>query len=117
MANILLEEGSIWTFVFITMLLGGGAAWMTGRSAALDWRGYPALVFFLLLLALGVRFIHHALFDGNMFSLHYYIIDALVVLIVGSIGFRFTRTNQMVRQYHWLYERATPLSWRQRGSQ
>ena len=116
MAGILYEESSVWTFLFITVLLGGAAAWMTGRSAALEWRHYPVLVVQLLLLGVAVRFIHHALFDGDMFSAQYYLVDTLVVLIIGSLGFRYTRTNQMVRQYHWLYERATPLSWRPRGT-
>ena len=78
MAGILYEESSVWTFLFITVLLGGAAAWMTGRSAALEWRHYPVLVVQLLLLGVAVRFIHHALFDGDMFSAQYYLVDTLV---------------------------------------
>ena len=33
-------------------------------------------------------------------------------MIIGMLGYRYTRTNQMVTQYHWLYERASALSWK-----
>ncbi|MCB9992870.1 MAG: hypothetical protein H6873_04345 [Hyphomicrobiaceae bacterium] len=117
MDGLIYEESSVWSFLFVTILLGGGAAWATGRMAALEWRPYPVLVVQLLLLGLGVRFVHHALFSGSMFSLQYYLVDTLILLVLGSLGFRYTRTSQMVRQYHWLYERVSPLSWRERGGQ
>ncbi|WP_348643119.1 DUF6867 family protein, partial [Mesorhizobium sp. B2-3-4] len=28
---------------------------------------------------------------------------------------QYTRTNQMVTQYNWLYERASLLSWKPKG--
>jgi hypothetical protein len=31
------------------------------------------------------------------------------------LGYRYTRTNQMTRQYHWLYEKSSPLGWRNKG--
>ncbi|MBU0583658.1 MAG: hypothetical protein KKB66_14175 [Alphaproteobacteria bacterium] len=112
MQGILYEEASIWQFFFVTCLLGGWAAWMTGRASAQTWRPVSSLVVFLLLLGIGVRFIHHALFDGTMFTAQYYVVDTIVLMIIGLLGYRYTRTNQMVTQYHWLYERASMLSWR-----
>ena len=47
-----------------------------------------------------------------MFTLQYYIVDTIVLLIIGTLGYQYTRTNQMVTQYHWLYEKASPLSWK-----
>ena len=38
----------------------------------------------LLLLGIAVRFIHHALFEGTMFTLQYYIVDTIVLLIIGT---------------------------------
>jgi hypothetical protein len=61
-----------------------------------------------------VRFIHFALFGGTMLTLHYYIVDTIVLLIIGTLGYRYTRTNQMVRQYHWLYEKTSPFGWREK---
>jgi len=112
MSGILYEEASIWQFLFVTCILGGWAAWMTGRACALTWRPYASLVVYLLVLGIAVRFIHHALFEGTMLTLQYYVVDTIILLILGTIGFRYTRTKQMVTQYHWLYERASLLSWR-----
>ena len=112
MQGILYEEASIGQFILVTLLLGGGAAWMTGRSCAQTWRPYPGLILYLVLLGIAVRFIHHALFAGTMFSLHYYIVDTIILLAIGSLGYRYTRVNQMVTQYHWLYERDSLLSWK-----
>ena len=36
--------------------------------------------------------------------LQYYIVDTIVLLVIGIVGYHYTRTNQMVTQYHWLYE-------------
>jgi hypothetical protein len=114
MQGILYEEPSVWLFLLVTCLMGGWAAWMTGRAVALTWGPYWQCVLYLALLAWAVRFIHFALFDGTLLSLRYYLVDALVVIAIGSIGYRFTRARQMTTQYHWLYERTGPLTWRER---
>jgi hypothetical protein len=114
MHGILYEEANIWQFFFVTLVLGGGAAWMTGRACAQTWRPVTSLVAFLLLLGVAVRFIHHALFDGTMFTAQFYIIDTVILMVIGNIGYRYTRADQMVTQYHWLYERASLLSWKEK---
>ncbi len=113
--GILYEEPSFWLFALITVLMGGWAAWMTGRAMALTWRPYWQCVAYLLLLAGVVRFIHFALFEGTLLSLHYYLVDAAILLLIGSAGYRHTRAKQMTTQYRWLYERTGPLSWRERA--
>lgn len=112
MQGILYEEQSIGLFFLITCLLGGWAAWMTGKACAQTWRPYYVLIGYMLPLGLAVRFIHYALFDGTLLSLHYYLVDTIVLIIIGSFSFRYTRTNQMIRQYSWLYERASLLTWK-----
>ena len=114
MQGILYEEPTMWLFLLITVVLGGGAAWATGRACALTWRPYTVLVVYLLILGFAVRFVHHAVFGGTLLSAHYYAVDALVCLVIGTLGYRFTRTRQMITQYYWLYEPAGPLSWRAR---
>jgi hypothetical protein len=114
MQGILYEEPSFWLFVLVTVLMGGGAAWMTGRAMAITWQPYLLCAGYLLLLAGAVRFIHYALFRGTLLSLHYYLVDAVVILAIGSIGFRRTRARQMARQYPWLYERSGLLTWREK---
>lgn len=112
MHGILYEEANVWQFLFVTCLLGGWAAWMTGRACAQTWRPQSSLIVYLLLLGIAVRFIHHALFDGTMFSPQYYVVDTIILLVFGLIGYRYTRTNQMVTQYHWLYEKTSALGWK-----
>jgi hypothetical protein len=65
----------------------------------------------MLVLALFVRFLHFALFDGTLIEPHYYAVDAAFCLMFGLLGFRITRTGQMISQYRWLYSRAGPMSW------
>ena len=110
--GIIYEEASVWQFLFVTCLLGGWAAWMTGKASAQTWRRPPALFAYLLGLGIGIRFIHHALFNGTMFSLHYYVVDTTVLMILGFIGYQYKRASQMVTQYKWLYERESTLSWK-----
>lgn len=112
MQGILYEESSFWLFLLITCALGGWAAWMTGRACAQTWRPYPMFVLYLLPLAAMVRFIHYAMFEGTLLSLHYYLVDFIVLLVIGTLGFRFTKVKQMVRQYSWLYEQTSPFSYK-----
>jgi len=114
MQGILYEEPSFFLFALVTVVLGGWAAWMTGRACALTWRPIWSTVLYLLILTGAVRFIHFALFHGTLLSLHYYVVDAVVILAIGLVGYRFTRTRQMTTQYRWLYERTGPLSWREK---
>ncbi len=116
MQGVIYEEASAWLFLLVTVLMGGWAAWMTARGIARTWRPYWICALALLVLALAVRFIHFALFEGTLLSLHYYAVDALVVLAIGSLGYRYTRTRQMTTQYRWLYERSGPFSWRPRAA-
>jgi hypothetical protein len=87
---------------------------MTGRAYAITWRSPLALVVALLLLGIAVRFIHHAMFAGTMFSPQYYIVDTIVLMLIGFASFRYQRTWQMATQYYWLYERTGPFTWRSR---
>ena len=115
MQGILYEEPSFWLFGLVTVLMGGWAAWMTGRAMALTWKPYWQLILYLLILAAAVRFIHFALFGGTLLTLHYYLVDAVVVFLIGSLGFRYRRARQMTTQYRWLYERTSPFGWRERS--
>ena len=53
--------------LFVTCLLGGGAAWATGRALADSWRPFGQAIVYLLLLGAAVRFAHFALFQGKLF--------------------------------------------------
>ena len=107
-------EVSLGDFLLVTVFLGGGAAWLTGRAVAITWRSLWKLLVYILLLTCAVRFIHYALFGGTLLSGYFFLVDFVILLALANLGYRLTRTIQMVSQYSWLFERASPLSWRQR---
>jgi predicted permease len=107
-------ENSFWTFLFVTVVIGGGAAYMSGRSLASKWRPIYQPILYMLLLGAAVRFFHFALFDGTLLSVHYYFVDTLVLIGISLLGYRLTRVTQMVSQYRWLYVRSGPFTWREK---
>jgi len=109
-----LSDDSLRVFLILTVIIGGGAAFMAGRGLARSWKPFWRVYFYMALLAAAVRFFHYALFDGNLLSLYYYLVTYAVMLAAGVLGFRAMRTTQMVTQYRWLYERTSPLTWRDR---
>lgn len=109
-------EVNILTFLIFTCLVAGAVAWASGRAIAISWRPFWQVIVYMLLFAAVVRFFHYSLFNGTLLTLHYYLVDAVVLLIIASLGYRMTRTNQMVNQYRWMYKRATPFHWALRKS-
>ena len=112
--NLLYEEGSFGVFVLVTVILGGGGAWLTGRAIADTWRPGWQVAVYALLLGATVRFFHMALFDGTLLSFHYYLVDTAACLGFGYAGFMAARAAQMARQYGWLTERHGPMRWRRK---
>jgi len=107
-------EDSPWVFLFMTVIIGGGAAFQAGRAMAAKWRAPWMAVFYMVLLGFALRFFHFALFNGDLLSLHYLITDTLVLVLAAMLGFRTTRVRQMTSQYPWLYERSGLLSWKEK---
>ena len=114
--EFLYEEGSFGIFVLVTVILGGGAAWLAGRAIAATWRPWGQAVAYSFILAGSVRFIHFALFGGTLLSLHYYLVDSTVCMAFALLGFRAARAWQMVTQYRWLYTPNGTLRWRRKSS-
>lgn len=114
MQGFLHEENSFGVFILVTLILGGGTAWLTGRAIALTWRPWWQLVGYMLVLGLTVRFIHYALFGGTLLSLYYYLIDTAICFIISLFSYGFTRAGQMAEQYPWINERTGLFSWRRR---
>jgi hypothetical protein len=110
----LLSDDGPWVFLALTVILGGGAAFLSGRGLARAWKPIPRIFFYMALLAGAVRFFHYALFNGALLSIHYYLVAYAVLLGGAILGFRIMRTTQMVTQYCWLYERTSPLTWKAR---
>lgn len=112
--QIFYEEGSFGVFLLVTIVLGGGAAWLSGRAIAQTWRPAWQVFVYSLILGCAVRFIHFSLFDGTLLSAHYYLIDSAVCMALGFLGFRAARVSQMVSQYRWVNRPDGPLRWRRR---
>jgi hypothetical protein len=114
--GLLWREDHFWVFLFITVIIGGGAAYLAGRGQAMKWRPVRMTIVYMLPLGAAVRFFHYALFHGELLSLHYFLVDTLVLIAFALLGYRRTMTDKMVSQYPWLYERASPLSWRAKSA-
>lgn len=116
MQGILFEEQSIWLFLLVSVAMGGSAAWQAGKSIAQTWRPMWHVIPYMFMLGFAVRFIHFALFEGHLFTLQYYIVDTIILIVAGLLGFRYRRARQMTTQYRWLYERTGPFGWRDRSN-
>jgi predicted permease len=114
--ELLYEEGSFGVFVLVTIILGGGASWLAGRAIAGTWRPIWQVIIYALILGLAVRFIHFSLFSGTLLSPYYYLVDSLVCLAFGLLGFRTARAAQMVRQYRWINDAHGWMRWRRKAS-
>ena len=113
-----LWEVSLFEFVRVTVILGGGAAWLTGRATARAWSPWWQLVFYVALLTIALRFIHFSLFEGTFFlppsdfpiALYYSGVDFVVLMVAAALGRQVTRSRQMARQYGFLTRRPeTPV--------
>ena len=114
MQGILYDDSSVFIFLLVTIVLGGAAGFSTGKAIAQTWRPGWHLVLSGLALGVGVRFLHYALFGASFLTPHYYLVDTILVLLAGLLGFRLTRARQMTTRYRWLYRPAGPFGWKPR---
>jgi hypothetical protein len=110
MPDWLYDTGNGWVFLLVTVIMGGGASFMTGRAIAQTWRPLWHIPFYAFALACTARFFHYALFEEPMLSTRNLMVDFAVTLLAAGIGYRLHRSHQMARQYGWLIERAGPRS-------
>nr|WP_149893071.1 hypothetical protein [Roseibium aestuarii] len=113
----ILYASSLPVFVILVLILGGGAAWATGRAVAVTWRPIAVLFWFIFLLSVGIRFLSFALFGEPLLSIQYLLVDYVILGVISFLGWRYARTGQMTTQYVWLYEKSSPFSWRLRPGQ
>lgn len=109
-------EHNFWNFLIMTVVIAGGAAFMAGRALAFKWRPLWMAIAYMVPLAAALRFFHYALFNGSLLSLHYFLVDFVILIAAALIGYRLMRVEQMTSQYPWLYERSGPFAWRSRNS-
>ena len=101
----------LFTFVVITLVLGGLGAWAAGRALAQTWRPMAIIAVYMLFLTAGVRFLHYALYGESLLSAQFFLVAYVWNLFVAGLGYRARRAQQMATQYSWAYVRAG-LGWR-----
>ncbi len=107
--------GALGAFIFFTILLGGLGGIATGRAIAGTWRSIWVLPLALLVMAAAVRFLHYALAGEDLSSPQYYVVSLIFVVVGAAYGFRAKRTEQMCRQYPWLFAKTGPVGWSNRA--
>ncbi len=110
-----LIEQNTWVFLFLTVVLGGGAAFMAGRSLAGGWKPIGLLLAYMIPFTAGLRFLHFALFQAQLTSLLYFITHGAILTGLALLGYRITRVNQMTNQYPWLYDKVSLFGWRNKA--
>ncbi|MBL8589166.1 MAG: hypothetical protein JNK46_11610 [Methylobacteriaceae bacterium] len=109
MQALIWEQDGFWVFALVTLVMGGATAWATGRAIAQTWRPLAHVLTYMAPLAIAVRFLHYALFQGYFISwenfgpgLRYLVVTYVILAAVGVFGWRVQRAAQMARQYSWL---------------
>lgn len=110
----LYSNESAFQVVFVTAILGCGCAWLTGQAIARTWRPAWLAAIAMLPLGLAVRFFHYALFQESLVEPVTYVFETACLIAAALLAWRYTRAQQMIRQYYWLYEPAGPLNWKLR---
>lgn len=106
------SENALWTFLLVTVLMGGLAALVSGRAIAETWRPFWHIPLYMVPLAVAIRFCHFALFAEPFLPLNSTLVDYAVALATAALGYRLKRARQMPSQYAWLFQRGGPFSWR-----
>jgi hypothetical protein len=88
-----------WVFLLLTVILGGGMAFVSGKSIAETWRPLWQVPAYMFILAAGVRFLHFALFEEIFVSGRNFLVDFAILLGLALLGYRIARTRQMATQY------------------
>ena len=98
-------------FLGLTVVLVGGAAILTGRAVAGNWKPAWHVVLACFGLALGDRFLIFALFQGELVELWGILIHFLVLAAMGLIAWQTARVSKLVGQYPWRYRRTSPFGY------
>ena len=105
-------DNAFWFFLLLT-ILGAAAAFATGRALAKGWSPLWLILPYMLIFSAAVRFLHFALFQEELLSIHYYIVTLVILLVVAWLSYKAMRAQQMATQYSWAYEKVG-MNWRPR---
>lgn len=105
---------TVGVFIGLTLLVMGGAAFLTGQAVAKGWGGAGTVAAYAVLLTGADRFLVFALFGGELLSVTGFLIDLVILGAIALAAHRFTRARKMVAQYPWRYAPAGPFGWREK---
>ncbi|MFV0279699.1 MAG: DUF6867 family protein [Rhodoblastus sp.] len=92
---------NIWTFLALTIVIGGAGAFITGSVMAQTWREIWKTIAYMIPLTAAIRFLHYALFDEPSDLAD--IPPTFIFLTISAVaGFIHTRRRQMREQYPFL---------------
>jgi hypothetical protein len=103
-------------FIGVTLVLFGGAAFMTGYAIAETWRPAWQSVLYAVLLGAANRLMGYLLFGGDLLSVTGYLVDTVILIGIAVFAYRVTLARKMTSQYPWLYERSGLFAWREKGA-
>jgi branched-chain amino acid transport system ATP-binding protein len=98
-------------FIGLTVILVGGAAILTGRAVANNWKPAWQVVASCFGLALADRFLIYALFQGELLSASGILVHFLVLTAMGLAAWRIAKVGKLVNQYPWRYRRTSPFGY------
>lgn len=101
-----LAASTIAWFLALTVVLGGAAAFMSGRALATAWRPPGGVALAAVPLAAAARFLHATLADEPTDAVKALITFALMAVFCW-LGYALRRRTQMARHYPWLGRGAT----------
>ncbi|MFN3891803.1 MAG: DUF6867 family protein [Beijerinckiaceae bacterium] len=129
-----------WSFLLVTVVLGGAAAFTAGRALAQTWRPLWQAFAYAAALAAAAGFLHFVLFGeptipgariaalvgalpvepgaaiaGLAAALRHYAVICVTLCGFAAFGYRLTRARAMQRQYGFEVAPSGPLSWRERA--
>ncbi len=114
MNGLLWPDGDYaWLAFFVLGGLGAAAAVATGRAFAKSWSSRVMILPAMIALAAAVHFLHYALFQEDLASLHYYLVGLVIMLVAAAFGYQTMRARQMSTQYSWEFQRSG-LAWKPR---
>ena len=99
-------------FLFLTVILFGGAAYMVGLSLAQTWRPIGQVVPYGFLLGGANRLFGNFFFAHDVLSVPGYAVGTVFLVLVALFAYRTTQARKMVAQYPWLYRRVGLMGWR-----
>lgn len=110
------EMQEILVFLFLTVIIFGGASFLMGQAIAETWRPIWQNIVYGMVLVLAERFLASALFKAPFLNYGAILLNAAVIIGFALLAYRLTQVRKMVNQYPWLYERNGLFSWRDKAT-